>query len=183
MKQGGNRRKEEEVLQQNQKTTSLYRSVSSPVIVSSYEKYMERREEVVVGGGGGGGGGGYGLPPLQHQQHSPDVASPSSPAINPGGYQERVSKGRKRPSRKTRQSSDGYGSSPDAHATSPPYPNGSYPPLLPSLPHACMVFLTRLLVLFGNIHIPPPPKVMAICNEGHSQSGEECGFHHNEAFA
>lgn len=160
MKQGGNRRKEEEVLQQNQRTTSLYRSVSSPVIVSSYEKYMERREEVVVGGGGGGGGGGYGLPPLQ-QQHSPDVASPSSPAINPGGYQERVSKGRKRPSRKTRQSSDGYGSSPDAHATSPPYPNGSYPPLLPSLPHACMVFLTRLLVLIGNIHIsrpPPPPR-------------------------
>jgi len=159
MKQGGNRRKEEEVLQQNQRTTSLYRSVSSPVIVSSYEKYMERREEVVVGGGGGGGGG-YGLPPLQ-QQHSPDVASPSSPAINPGGYQERVSKGRKRPSRKTRQSSDGYGSSPDAHATSPPYPNGSYPPLLPSLPHACMVFLTRLLVLIGNIHIsrpPPPPR-------------------------
>jgi hypothetical protein len=114
MKPGGNRRKEEEVLQQNQRTTSLYRSVSSPVIVSSYEKYMERREEVVVGGGGGGG---YGLPPLQQQQHSPDVASPSSPAINPGGYQERVSKGRKRPSRKTRQSS------PDAHATSPPYPN------------------------------------------------------------
>ncbi len=172
MKPGGNRRKEEEVLQQNQRTTSLYRSVSSPVIVSSYEKYMERREEVVVGGGGGGG---YGLPPLQQQQHSPDVASPSSPAINPGGYQERVSKGRKRPSRKTRQSS------PDAHATSPPYPNGSYPPLLPALPHACMVFLTTLLVLIGKIHIRP--KVMAVCNEGHSQSGKECGFHHNEAFA
>ncbi len=182
MKPGGNRRKEEELLQQNQRTTSLYRSVSSPVIVSSYEKYMERREEVVVGGGGGGGGGGgYGLPPLQQQQHSPDVASPSSPAINSGGYQERVSKGRKRPSRKTRQSSDGYGSSPDAHAISPPYPNGSYPPLLPSLSHACMVFLTTLLVLIGKIHIPP--KVMAVCNEGHSQSGKECGFHQNEAFA
>jgi hypothetical protein len=52
--------------------------------------------------------------------------------------------------------------------------------LLPSLPHACMVFLTTLLVLIGKIHIPS--KVMAVCNEEHSQSGKECGFHHNEAF-
>ncbi len=114
--------------------TSLYRSASSPGIVSSYEKDTEKREEVVVGG--------YGLPPI----HSPssDCISSSSPAmaINHPGYQQQErgltgvttttpiagggSKGRKRPGRKTRQAVDGYGSSPDAHGTSPPYRNGSY---------------------------------------------------------
>ncbi len=114
--------------------TSLYRSVSSPGIVSSYEKDTEKREEVVVGG--------YGLPPMHSP--SPDGISSSSPAmaINHPGYQQQErglmgvtttttiagggSKGRKRPSRKTRQAVDGYGSSPDAHGTSPPYRNGSY---------------------------------------------------------
>jgi hypothetical protein len=114
--------------------TSLYRSVSSPGIVSSYEKDTEKREEVVVGG--------YGLPPMHSP--SPDGISSSSPAmaINHPGYQQQErglmgvtttttiagggSKGRKRPGRKTRQAVDGYGSSPDAHGTSPPYRNGSY---------------------------------------------------------
>ncbi|CAM6015246.1 unnamed protein product [Sphagnum balticum] len=111
--------------------TSLYRSVSSPGIVSSYEKDTEKREEVVVGG--------YGLPPIHSP--SPDGISSSSPAmaINHPGYQQQErglmgvtttttmagggSKGRKRPGRKTRQAVDGYGSSPDAHGTSPPYRN------------------------------------------------------------
>jgi hypothetical protein len=114
--------------------TSLYRSVSSPGIVSSYEKDTEKREEVVVGG--------YGLPPMHSP--SPDGISSSSPAmaINHPMYQQQErglmgvtttttlagggSKGRKRPGRKTRQAVDGYGSSPDAHGTSPPYRNGSY---------------------------------------------------------
>lgn len=118
MKQGDRRKDRGQYQAVQLNNVGLYRSVSSPGTISNYERDVERREVVV---------GGYGVPPghLVYPGGIPAIQSPSVTIFN-SGIQDKDAgvKGRKRPGRKTRQG-DGYGSSPDGHA-SPPHQNGSY---------------------------------------------------------
>ena len=118
MKQGDRRKDRGQYQAVQPNNVGLYRSVSSPGTISNYQRDVERREVVV---------GGYGVPPSHLMYPGGIPATQSQSMTISSGNQDKDAgvKGRKRPGRKTRQG-DGYGSSPDGHASPPPHQNGSY---------------------------------------------------------